>query len=170
MTGLVNSLSFIGITFTEPCCKGRRFSMGIQVGNITKRRHSKVCDPLSSFLCVYCCHRRGRCTHSMPQHHGGHIQKMAQQYTFQPKMTENANGIIICMLRPVKLPFPFISMLLQKLIKCFHHPVIFFLYMSLLHHFIQEPLIIPKEPFICRPVLGQPVPGTFPPPIFQIRP
>ena len=74
-------------------------------------------------------------------------------------MTEEYYQVMICLYHPIKMTFPFISMLFHELVKFPDNLVILLFYPIFLHILIFKPPVIMEKPFICHPVLRQPVPG-----------
>ena len=89
------ALLFIPKAFTESGSKRRWLLMCIQVRNISKAAHAKTCNPLPPLFANKGCHRRRRCTSSMPENHRRNGKQMAGEHTAQSEMAEKYKGCLL---------------------------------------------------------------------------
>ena len=93
MNLLIVPLRCIVIALAEPGRKGRGLLMGIQVGDVSKRGHAENGGSFPAFFCHDSGHGGGSGTGSVPQHHGGDVQQMADKHTAGSEVAEEKAAV-----------------------------------------------------------------------------
>ena len=92
---LIMPLLSIAEHFAEPSCKCRRFTAVIKVRDIPESSNAEVCNTLTAFFSTDCCNRGRSSDKTMPENHRRDTKKMSEHHTFNSKMTEQCDCILI---------------------------------------------------------------------------
>ena len=163
------SLVLIIIAFTESRRKRPWLIIHIQVRCIPIGIDPKARISLLSLFCRKSCNRTRRSHHSMPQYHRGYVKKIAYQNYGYPVVRKENYSIIIRPVHKKKVPAPFISMGLKKLLKASGNPCILSPNPSGRHSGMVHPPVKIIGVRILRPVRRHPVPGNRTRPLRFIR-
>ena len=134
--------------------------MDIKMGNI-----AECADPERNmpFPALFGYHRgngsRGG-AHTVPEHHRGDVQQMAEEHALQPEVAEEDDGVVVGLYGAVVGAVPFVAVTFQKSVKLFDAPIVHFLDVSGLQDGVVGPLIGEEEFWLRHPILGKPVPSN----------